>query len=67
MPAQPIMIAPAPSSDAAEADLLTQIKTVSDTQLEANTYPSEGELGGLHARRRAILIPRRLPPPAAGR
>jgi energy-coupling factor transporter ATP-binding protein EcfA2 len=50
-----IGIAPAPSSDAAEADLLAQIKTVSETQLEANTYPSEGELGGLHARRREIL------------
>jgi hypothetical protein len=50
-----IGIAPAPSSDADEADLLAQIKTVSETQLEANTYPREGELGGLHTRRREIL------------
>ncbi len=29
-------------------ELLAQIKTVSETQLEANTYPTEGELGGLN-------------------
>jgi energy-coupling factor transporter ATP-binding protein EcfA2 len=50
-----IGIAPAPSPDSGEADLLAQIKEVSETQLEANNYPSEGELGGLHARRREIL------------
>jgi hypothetical protein len=50
-----IGIAPAPSSDSGEADLLAQIKEVSETQLEANNYPSEGELGALHARRREIL------------
>jgi hypothetical protein len=51
-----IGIAPAPSPDSDEADLLVQIKGVSETQLEANNYPSEGELGGLHARRREILV-----------
>jgi hypothetical protein len=50
-----IGISPAPSSDAGEADLLAQIKAVSETKLEANGYPSEGELGGLHSRRREIL------------
>lgn len=55
MEANRIGISPAPSSEAGEAELLTQIKAVSETQLEANIYPSEGELGGLHARRREIL------------
>lgn len=50
-----IGIASAPSDDAGEAELLAQVKAVSDTQLEANTYPSEGELGALHSRRREIL------------
>jgi hypothetical protein len=50
-----IGIAPAPSGEAGEAELLAQIKTVSETQLEANAYPTEGELGALHARRREIL------------
>jgi hypothetical protein len=34
---------------------MAEIKTVSGTQLEVNAYPSEGELGALHARRREIL------------
>jgi energy-coupling factor transporter ATP-binding protein EcfA2 len=50
-----IGIAPAPSGEAGEAELLAQIKTVSETQLEANAYPTEGELGALHASRREIL------------
>jgi hypothetical protein len=50
-----IGIAPAPSADGGEADLLAQIKTLSETQLEAHTYPTEGELGALHTRRREIL------------
>jgi len=50
-----IGIAPAPSPEVGEQELLTQIKSVSETKLEANTYPAEGELGGLHARRREIL------------
>ncbi|WP_439527547.1 AAA family ATPase [Pannonibacter sp.] len=50
-----IGIASAPSDDAGEVELLAQVKAVSDTQLEANTYPSEGELGALHSRRREIL------------
>ena len=37
-----IGIAPAPSAEAGELELLAQIKTVSDTQLEANTYPTQG-------------------------
>ena len=50
-----IGIAPVPSAEAGEVELLAQIKTLSETQLEANTYPIEGELGALHARRREIL------------
>jgi energy-coupling factor transporter ATP-binding protein EcfA2 len=48
-------ISSTPSPDAGEAELLAQIKTVSETKLEANSYPAEGELGALHARRREIL------------
>lgn len=50
-----IGIAPQPSAEVSEADLLAKLKNVSDTQLEANTYPNEGELGDLHVRRRDIL------------
>jgi hypothetical protein len=50
-----IGIVPAPSEQASEADLLAQLKTVLDTQLQANTYPSEEEFGALHTRRREIL------------
>ncbi len=50
-----IGIASAPSAAASEADLLAQLNAVSETQLEANVYPSEGEFGDLHARRREIL------------
>lgn len=50
-----IGVASAPSTEASEADLLAELKTVSETQLEANAYPTEGEFGGLHARRREIL------------
>ncbi|WP_029007243.1 DUF3732 domain-containing protein [Azospirillum halopraeferens] len=50
-----IGIAPTPSEEDSEAELLAQLKTVSDTQLEANAYPTEDELGALHERRREIL------------
>jgi hypothetical protein len=50
-----IGISPAPPVEAGEAELLVQLRTLSETQLEANTYPTEGELGALHARRRELL------------
>jgi hypothetical protein len=50
-----IGISSAPSGEADEEELLAQIKTISDTELEASSYPTEGELGALHARRREIL------------
>ncbi len=45
-----IGIAARPSPDVSEGNLMAELKTVSETQLEANAYPSEGELGALHAR-----------------
>lgn len=45
----------APSADATEAALLAQVREVADTRLAANAYPSDGEIGVLHARRRGIL------------
>ena len=50
-----IGIATAPSGEASEEDLLAELKAVSETQLEANAYPNDGELGSLHDRRRNIL------------
>jgi hypothetical protein len=50
-----IGLVPAPPSDGTENELLERLKGVSSTELEANAYPSEGELGALHARRRDIL------------
>ncbi len=50
-----IGVAAAPSPEASEAELLAELTTVSETHLEANSYPDEGELGSLHARRREIL------------
>jgi energy-coupling factor transporter ATP-binding protein EcfA2 len=50
-----IGVADAPSADASEAVLLAELKTVSETQLEASDYPSEGELSLLNRRRREIL------------
>ncbi|MDC0713006.1 DUF3732 domain-containing protein [Stigmatella sp. ncwal1] len=50
-----IGLVPEPPGDDAEDKLLAKLKTVASTELEANTYPSEGELGVLHARRRDIL------------
>ncbi len=50
-----IGVAAAPSADASEAALLAELTTVSQTQLEASVYPSEGELGTLNRRRRDIL------------
>lgn len=44
-----------PSPDAGEAALLTQVREVAETRLAANAYPSEGEIGALHTRRRGIL------------
>ena len=44
-----------PSPDAPEAVLLAELKTVSETQLQASVYPDEGELGTLNHRRRDIL------------
>ncbi|MEY9463914.1 DUF3732 domain-containing protein [Bradyrhizobium ottawaense] len=50
-----IGIASAPSPDSSEAELLGQLETVANVQLEANAYPAEGELAALHSRRREIL------------
>ena len=50
-----IGISPPISENASEADLLAHLRTVSNTELQANSYPTEGELGNLHARRREIL------------
>jgi hypothetical protein len=50
-----IGVAPAPPTEASEGDLLVQLKSVSDAQIEANVYPSESELASLHSRRREIL------------
>lgn len=50
-----IGMASAPSPTASESELLTELEAVSSTQLEAISYPSEGELGELHSRRREIL------------
>lgn len=50
-----IGLVPDPPVDAAEYELLAKLKTVASTELEANNYPSEGELGAMHARRRDIL------------
>lgn len=48
-------LAAPPSAEASEALLLAELKTVSETQLQASAYPSEGEFGGLNRRRREIL------------
>ena len=51
-----IGMSPVVSEQASEAALLAHLKTISDTQLLANSsYPAEGELGALHTRRREIL------------
>lgn len=50
-----IGVAAAPSLDAPEAALLAELTTVSQTQIVASVYPSEGELGALNSRRRDIL------------
>lgn len=50
-----IGVAAAPSPDASEAALLAELTTISQTQIEASVYPSEGELGALNRRRRDIL------------
>src|ERR1019366_3485510 len=46
-----IGMSPAKFEQASEADLLAHLRTISDTQLQVNSYPTEGELGALHARR----------------
>jgi energy-coupling factor transporter ATP-binding protein EcfA2 len=50
-----IGLAVAPTSDVAEVDLLTQLQALTQTTLEATSYPSESELGALHSQRRDIL------------
>lgn len=44
-----------PDAETSEAALLAQLKTVSETELQASGYPSESELGALNRRRREIL------------
>ncbi|NUJ81676.1 DUF3732 domain-containing protein [Methylocystis sp. FS] len=53
--ARRLELAAPPSVEATEASLLAELKTVSETQLQASAYPSEGELGALNRRRREIL------------
>ncbi len=50
-----IGISPYSLSDQTEDELLAQLKSVSNTELEANAYPNESELSELHTRRRQIL------------
>ena len=50
-----IWIPPPPSDQTSGANLLAQLRAVTETQLEAKTYPAEGELGALHTRRQEIL------------
>lgn len=50
-----IGIARQPAPGASEGDLMLELKTISNTQLEANAYPSDDELGSLHIRRREVL------------
>lgn len=51
-----IGIAEAPLPNDGEKELIAKLKDVENTQLEANTYPTEGELGELHQRRKEILL-----------
>ncbi|WP_348764936.1 DUF3732 domain-containing protein [uncultured Salinisphaera sp.] len=48
-------LAEAPSGAATEDELLEQLKEVVQADIDPNTYPNEGELGALHARRRNVL------------
>lgn len=48
-------MAPPPADGASEAALLAQLKTVSETELQASAYPSDGEFGALNRRRRELL------------
>lgn len=48
------LVSDAPS-DGTDDELLARLRSVSSTEPEAFVYPNEGELGGLHARRRDIL------------
>lgn len=50
-----IGIADAPSQEASEVALLADLQRVTATQLEASTYPGEGEIGALQERRRELL------------
>ncbi len=53
--ARRIGVALAPPADRTEDELLAQLRSVASTELEASAYPSEGEFGALHTRRRQIL------------
>lgn len=48
-------MAPEPSVEASDDDLLDTLRTVSNTQLEVSAYPGEGELAALHLERRELL------------
>lgn len=48
-------LADEPSTDVDESELLMQLRTVAETENDPTTYPSEGELGALHASRKEIL------------
>lgn len=48
-------LAAPPSEQSSEAELLAELKGVSETQLPVSAYPNEGELGALNRRRSEIL------------
>jgi hypothetical protein len=50
-----IGISQAPSFNASEQELMNALQVISETQIEAGTYPDESEFGALEAKRREIL------------
>jgi hypothetical protein len=50
-----IGIASVLSAQASEMDMLGHLRAISETQLLATAYPTEGEFAALHSRRREIL------------
>jgi len=50
-----IGLGPSVSEQDSEADLLAHLKSISESQLQATSYPVEGEFGSLNARRQEIL------------
>lgn len=48
-------LADQPNSDADEGELLVQLKAIAEIEDDPTSYPSEGEIGYLHATRKEIL------------